>query len=194
MFCATVRSSTVHVVSDASGSFGCGAILGQSYWFQVTWPLLKFSIDIATKELLPIVIAAAIWGKNWHTHPVQLHTDNTAVKRSARVPCTHHCFDFYTTVYQFDYCVTHISEVENVAADAVSRDNIRLVHSLLPQATKVEVPQPLLEILLVWPPNWGSRQWITLFTGTLQVLSHHQPSVHTTPPHATTGISVHSCT
>ena len=55
---------SVHVFSDASGSFGCGAFCGNS-WFQVQWPHTWASTSIAGKELVPVVMAAALWGSGW---------------------------------------------------------------------------------------------------------------------------------
>ena len=49
------------VTSDASGSWGCGALTGQ--WFQVQWPKPWAGINIAAKEMVPVVISVAIWGQ-----------------------------------------------------------------------------------------------------------------------------------
>ena len=56
----------VSIVSDASGSWGCGA-LNDRDWFQLKWAGLGASSEqnITVKELLPIVIAAALWGPGW---------------------------------------------------------------------------------------------------------------------------------
>ncbi len=51
----------MEVTSDASGSYGCGAIFGNT-WFQVLCPPSWAAINITAKELVPIVIAAACWG------------------------------------------------------------------------------------------------------------------------------------
>lgn len=58
-----------HIYTDASGSFGCGRVLLPSSWFQIQWPPSWVEIDIVTKELVPIVAAAALWDKYWfQTH------------------------------------------------------------------------------------------------------------------------------
>lgn len=49
------------LTSDASGSWGCGAFCGTA-WFQYQWPTDMPPSHITLKELLPIVIAAAVWG------------------------------------------------------------------------------------------------------------------------------------
>ena len=57
------QSPSVEVWSDASGSWGCGAVWGPQ-WFQVQWSEWPgfASASIAAKKLLPIIVAAAIWG------------------------------------------------------------------------------------------------------------------------------------
>ena len=52
-----------HVFSDATGNWGCGAILKGTGWLQVPWPDSWKAIDIAAKELVPVVLAAV-----WPTH------------------------------------------------------------------------------------------------------------------------------
>ena len=52
----------VVITSDASGSWGCGAYLSSGKWFQLELPSSWDSIHITMKELLPIVIGAAVWG------------------------------------------------------------------------------------------------------------------------------------
>ncbi len=42
------------------GSWGCAALT----WFQLQWPPAT-----AAKEMIPIVIAAILWGKNWQVTP-----------------------------------------------------------------------------------------------------------------------------
>ena len=59
------RSNPVaSITSDTSGSWGCGAFY-LSQWFQITWggPVAESSITV--KDLMPIVVAVAIWGKSW---------------------------------------------------------------------------------------------------------------------------------
>ena len=56
---------SVHVYSDASGSFGCGAFSRPHGWFQLQWPPAWLSVNIATKEFVPVVMAAALWGRLW---------------------------------------------------------------------------------------------------------------------------------
>ncbi len=56
--------TTLEVTSDASGSYGWGAIFCNT-WFQASCPPSWEAINITAKELVPIVIAAALWGSQW---------------------------------------------------------------------------------------------------------------------------------
>jgi hypothetical protein len=51
-----------HVHSDASGNYGCGAFSTGLDWFQIQWPQDWACVDISAKELVPVVLAGAIWG------------------------------------------------------------------------------------------------------------------------------------
>ena len=68
----------IHVFSDASGSWGCGAYSGNT-WFQFQWPADMGDCHISTKEMIPVVMAAIVWGHRWQGLSVCFHTDNTAV-------------------------------------------------------------------------------------------------------------------
>ena len=65
--------------SDASGSWGCGAVSDSASWFQVEWPSSWQHRHIAVKEMVPVVIAIAIWGKLWQSSTVQVFSDNMSV-------------------------------------------------------------------------------------------------------------------
>ncbi|KAL5515864.1 hypothetical protein EMCRGX_G001105 [Ephydatia muelleri] len=65
--------------TDASGSWGCGAFWNQ-HWFQLKWDERSQSLPITVKEMLPIVISAAIWGPQWRAaKQVAYCCDNAAV-------------------------------------------------------------------------------------------------------------------
>lgn len=59
---------SVVLTSDASG--GCGAFLSSGQWFQCQWPATWGTVHITVKELLPIVLACALWGHEWHGNSV----------------------------------------------------------------------------------------------------------------------------
>ena len=72
------------VISDASGAWGCGAFCSNTLtWFQQQWLPDFISANIAIKELVPIVISAAIWGDKWRGTVVLFKSDNQAVVTSS---------------------------------------------------------------------------------------------------------------
>ena len=75
-----VQHPSAELWSDASGAWGCGGLYGKE-WFQVEWRDWPGFQDatIAAKELLPLVIAAVIWGPQWRGSVVLCHCDNQAV-------------------------------------------------------------------------------------------------------------------
>ena len=175
MFFQRSVTPAAHIYTDASGSFGCGGVLTPSYWFQIQWPPAWAGVDIVVKELVPVVVAAALWGRGWQHLHICFHSDNSAVvdilrKQSARDPQAHHllrCFYFYSAFFQFEYSVEHVPGVLNTAADAISRNNLHLFSSLLPQATQSQIPDPVMGLLVSQRPDWGSRHWIRLFGSSL---------------------------
>ena len=178
-------STQIH--SDASGSFGCGAFDSTSRWLQVRWPVSWTDVDISVKEMVPIVLAAAIWGDSWQGTRVCFLSDNAAVvavleRRSAQHPHLLHllrCLYFYAAHYQFAYTALHLPGVSNTAADALSRDNMTLFNSLVPQGRNSGVSQELVDLLITHQPDWGSPRWIFLFEATLT--THYAP-----PPNGAT--------
>ncbi|MCG8431273.1 MAG: hypothetical protein MJA29_08890, partial [Candidatus Omnitrophica bacterium] len=70
--------SDVTLTSDASGTWGCGAWCDK-LWFQLEWDNDTIQKHIAVKELIPILVAAFIWGPLWHGKRVTSNCDNSAV-------------------------------------------------------------------------------------------------------------------
>ena len=166
---------TIHVYSDASGSYGCGAFIVGGSWFQIQWPSSWSEVEITAKELVPIVVAAAIWGRGWPGQHVSFHSDNMAVvailnagsARDHRLTHLLRCLYFYSAGFNFQYTAIHVPGRENVVADAISRNNVNLTCFLPTQACRIEVPWTLMELLLEHTPDWGSQLWTTRFMNSL---------------------------
>ncbi len=162
---------TTHVYSDASGSFGCGAFDTALGWFQLQWPSHWTTIDIAVKEFLPVVVAAATWGRHWGGCYIRFHSDNMAVvavlnKRTAKDPLLIHylrCLFFYAAFYKFHYSAAHIPGSLNIAADALSRNNLHLFSISAPQIPQSLLPRQVLDLLVQEMPDWTSAQWTEMF-------------------------------
>ena len=162
---------SLHVYSDVSGSYGCGAFVASCGWFKVQWPASWSDVAIAQKELVPVVMAAAVWGHQWQGCHVCFHSDNMAVvsvlvNRAAKDERMNHLLCtlfFYAAYYKFHFSTEHVPGVLNVAADALSRNNVTLFSHLVPQVSQVSITAPVLDLLLQEPPDWSSAHWKTLF-------------------------------
>lgn len=165
----------IKVVSDASGTWGCAAIEESTgHWCQVSWPTVWQDVNIAVKELLPVVLAAALWGNRWRGTTVTFWIDNHAVvavltKRRARDAHLAHllrCLFFYEAQFDFDHRAEHIPGRANSAADALSRNNNHLFHSLCPQAQPRPSPVPaqLVVALADKTLTWSSKRWKEVFS------------------------------
>ena len=184
-FPATAPS--IEVVSDASGSFECGAFSVNHGWFQLAWPPHWQATHITAKELVPIVIAASLWGTTWEKKCVRFWSNNMAVvqvlrTRTSKDSIIMHllwCLSFYAALFQFSFVSEHIPGAQNTAADAISRDNIPLFLSLFPQCSQCLIPKAVSDLLVVRQPNWGSEEWAKLFLSSLRKDSHlqHDPCI-----------------
>ena len=169
---ATVRS-------DAAGNWGCGAWI-DSRWLQVSWsgPLREDAIH--TKEFIPIIFAAAIWGREWKGKVIQFASDNQAVvevinrgyARDARLMQLVRCLIFIAASFEFWFTATHLPGERNRIADAISRNNMSYCHCLAPwlQPTPCFVPQVLIDLVLQSAPDvWTSQDWALRFKCSLSM-------------------------
>ena len=176
-------STYVEILSDASGTFRCGAYTDLHGWFQLRWPEDWHSVHITAKELVSIVIAGAIWGQHWSHRRVCFKSDNMGVvdllrsRSSADKLLMHllHCLILYSAFYRFQFIAEHIPGVLNTAADALSLNNISLFYSLVPQSRPVPLPPVVVDLIVNTRPDWGSQAWTTLFTSSLIRESPHPP-------------------
>ena len=53
----------VEFATNASGTWGCGT-WHQDLWFQIQWDSRSCDLPIATKELIPIILACMVWGQS----------------------------------------------------------------------------------------------------------------------------------
>ena len=167
------EAPTHTVTSDAAGGWGCGAVTDMGQWFQVKWPESWSGVNIAAKEMVPVVISVAVWGQQWVGHTLLVRSDNMAVVQAltvgtARDPLLMHllrCMHFFTASHQIGIQARHLPGALNIAADALSRDNMTILFASVPQAHReaVEVPAPLLDMLLHQRPDWTSPTWRRMF-------------------------------
>ena len=175
----------VHVYSDASGAYGCGAVCDSFGWFKLAWPVSWGPASITVK---PVVLASAVWGPYWSGLHICFHSDNSAVVALLRSLTSRdhvimhliRCLSFFAALFRFDFTMAHVPGASNVAADALSRNNMSLFLSLSPQTPKTVVPLVLTCLLLHPRPNWGLTRWTRLFGLSLQAVSPQLPGLLTT--------------
>ena len=120
------------ITSNASGRWGCGAFTGTGDWFQYQWPGEWDTVHITVKELLPIVVAVAVWGHQRQGRTIHCLCDNAAVvaiirSGSSKDRSAMHllqCLFFFTARYQVVLASAHIPGKRNEAADRLSRDSL----------------------------------------------------------------------
>ena len=175
MFNARKENCEVKLTSDASGRWGCGAFCGRE-WFQLQWPERVQASNITVKELVPIVLAAAVWGSGRKGKCVMSYCNNAVVvaivnKGNSKEPEAMHllrCLAFLKAKFQFSLYGSHIKGVLNELADALSRDRACDFLSHYPQARQVPtiILPELLDLTLVTKPDWMSSRWTYLWTAT----------------------------
>ena len=166
-----------HFYSDASGAFGCGAIWAHQ-WLQFEWPQVYGEVAIAPKELVPVVMACMVWGRAWQHQVVYVHSDNEAVvsvinsgySKDEQLMHLVRCLFFIQAVWDISLVACHIPGVLNSVADAISRDNLPLLFSKVPDASPqpTALPQALVQLLILEQPDWTSSSWGRLLRSCLE--------------------------
>lgn len=163
----------IHIFTDASGSWGCGAWAPPN-WIQVQWPSGTDLGSIALKELVPIVLATAVWGPQWAGRSVLCHSDNVAVVAQLNSLHAHdpkacnmlRCIAYFQTQFDFRLQSVHIAGTRNVGADHLSRGRIEAFRGQFPSSSPspTQVPRTLIHLLCVEPADWTSLSWRVMFS------------------------------
>ena len=169
----------VSLFSDASGSFGCGAWWAH-HWFQFEWPGSWGGRNIMLKEILPVVLACAVWGPQWRGRKVVVHVDNEGAVAVLNSGCSKEgqimhlmrSLFFIVAHYQVSLRACHVPGAQNGIADAISRNNLSLFFSLHQGAvlTATRLPELLVALLVTEQPDWTSTAWSQLFRSCFQLV------------------------
>jgi hypothetical protein len=149
-------------------------------WLQLAWDTQWEGKSIAAKELVPIVLACAVWGPVWKDKQVLVKCDNMSVVQvvaalTSRDPLLMHLLRllyFFRPVYSIHLRVEHIPGVHNTLADTVSRNLLQVLHQLRPSVCRSLTPIPgeLLQVLGSNHQVWLSPDWRKLLkTSSLRV-------------------------
>ena len=147
------------VASDAAGSIGFGA-MRRSHWCFGSWSFLSSPQSIAFMELLPIVVAAHLWGASWSRLQVQFLCHNRSVvdaltAGTARSPPLIHLLRSLTRVAclnNFTFSARHNPGRSNSEADALSRFRFQEFHRLAPNMDREPSPIPHKLLVSLVPP------------------------------------------
>ena len=158
--------------TDASGSWGCGARVG-CRWLQWAWDATSAGWPISPKELLPILMAVAVWGSEWEGLEVECRCDNMAVvtvvnsghSRDTTLMHLLRCLFFLAAHHHVRIHAVHIPGVSNVATDALSRNDFPRFLQVVPEAAAhpSRVPKQLVDLLVKEQPDLTSLRWAQLF-------------------------------
>ena len=161
------------LTSDASGSWGCGAFTSAGEWFQLKLPETWESVHITIKELLPVVMGIAMWGRQWQGGTIKCLCDNAAVvailrsgrSKDEKAMQLMRSLSFFLAAYNVSIVGEHIPGVDNGAADALSRNDASTFLPQVPSARQspTEIPAKLLQMLVYQRPDWTSRSWTNSF-------------------------------
>ena len=80
------------------------------------------------------------------------------------------CLFFIQARLDIQIKTVHIPGVENIIADAISRDNLSVLYSQVPNVDRSPrlIPPPLLDLLVERQPDWTSQEWAGLFASCFQ--------------------------
>ena len=172
-FISPVSTPQATIQTDASGSWGCGA-LWRGAWFQWQWPEEWQSMTIMAKEMVPIVLSCAVWGRQLYRKTVLFQCDNTGVvaavrkgsAKEAMVMCLLRCLWFFVAHYDMNIIIEHIPGASNEAADHLSRFNMHSFFLSNPQANLLPAPLPkeLMQLVAVNGPDWTPPNFRQLFS------------------------------
>ena len=132
------------------GTGAAGHLAETARWFQIKWlPTLQAS-HITVKELVPIILAVAVWGREGVGKSMMALFNNSEVvdilrKGDSKEPQVMHlmrCLAFPKARFQFFLFAFHVCGKSNDLANALSRNNSEYILAHYPQAQHNLTPLP----------------------------------------------------
>ena len=117
-------NSGIELFTDASGGIGCGAWCGNQ-WLQYKWPQTGSfgDLPITQKEVLPVVLACAVWGEQWSGQTVQAYCDNEAAVSVLNSGTHRSCTCFVVSFYKGPFPDRSYSFTYSQGRECTSRCN-----------------------------------------------------------------------
>ena len=134
-----LKTPDQHLFTDAAGSFGYGGPWDGN-WFQYCWSQAFATERIPQQELLLIVMACMLWGRQWQGQHICCHCDNMALVQVVNSGYSMDkqlmrfigCLFIAAAHWQLLVHAVHIAGEENIAANALSHDNMHLFFQVAP--------------------------------------------------------------
>ena len=154
-------SSSLKLFSDASGNAFAAFFCSQ--WFQGSFPSEWKNVNIAIKELLPIVLAVRYWFKELANQRILFFCDNEAIvavinKQSSKEPTIMSLIRtlvMSALTNNIHFVAKHIPGKRNIIADLLSRSQVHKALQVAPwlNKTPVAIPAPWLPWYQEPPPS-----------------------------------------
>ena len=118
--------------------------------------------NISTKEMLPIVLATAMWGRHCCHKHVFIYGDNMAVvdimaTKTSKEPSIMHllrCLHFFIAIFDINLRVAHLAGKLNTTADAISRNSMQILQGTCNiQQHPDPIPSSLWQLLVTMQPD-----------------------------------------
>ena len=147
----------VSVQTDASGAWGCAAVLN-THWLQLQWPQEWQSIGIMAKELVPIILTYVVWGPYIARQHINFCCDNASLvisiinKNSSKdklVMYLLHTLSFFVAYFNMHLTACHLPGDNNVTPDHLSRGNQHQVSQTCPSLASQPTMIPPSAIQLI---------------------------------------------
>ena len=181
------RAADAYIETDASGSWGCGALFN-NLWFQLEWSTDWKPMDIMAKELVPIVSSCAIWAPLLPRKILEFKCDNQGLvnainKGSSKEPVVMHLLRslwFFSAFFEITIRADHIPGVLNTAADKLSRNQAAQFLRSYPNASCIPTKIPI-SLLRIVPPvrlDWTSRAFTRHFRCIIKLTQQYSLCAH----------------
>ena len=140
-----VANTELALFTDAAGSIGFGAILGNRWCMQhwpEDWKARGLIRNVTFLELFPIVVALVVWGTSLGNKVIVFWSDSMSVVsaingQSACCPLVLRLVKFLVRLclrHNIQFSAKHVPGVDNTVADALSRFKLAEFRRLLPGA------------------------------------------------------------
>ena len=182
----TPRPPDVYIETDASGSWGCGALF--NLWFQLQWSTEWKPMNIMAKELVPIVLSCAVWGPLLPRKILEFKCDNQGLveainKGSSKEPVVMHllrCLWFFSAFFEITIRAAYISGALNTATDKLSRNQAAQFLCSYFNASHIptQIQTPLLQIVSPMRLDWTSQAFMHHFRHVVNLTRQYSSCAH----------------